>query len=71
MIAGLILVVTLPMGMAGRGARPNGDMPSLAGLRRADVQEAMIVLGVGWLLWAVIVIIGRLLQGRRSDGASR
>jgi hypothetical protein len=46
-------------------------MPSLAGLRRADVQEAMIVLGVGWLLWAVIVIIGRLLQGRRSDGASR
>jgi hypothetical protein len=71
MIAGLILVVTLPMGVAGRGARPNGDMPSLAGLRRADVQEAMIVLGVGWLLWAVIVIIGRLLQGRRSDGASR
>jgi len=64
MIAGLILVVTLPMGVAGRGAGPNGDMPSLAGARWADVQESMIVLGVGWLLWALIVIIGRLLQGR-------
>ncbi|WP_137128045.1 hypothetical protein [Roseomonas sp. HF4] len=71
MIAGLILVVTLPMGVAGRGAGPNGGMPSLAGARWADVQEAMIVIGVGWLLWAVIVIIGRLLQGRGGADASR
>ena len=71
MIAGLILVVTLPMGVAGRGAGPNGDRPSLAGARWADVQEAMIVIAVGWLLWALIVTIGRLLQGRPRADASR
>lgn len=71
MIAGVILVVTLPIGVAGRGAGPNGDLPSFTGARLADVREAMIVLGVGWLLWALIVIIGRLLQGRGGADASR
>ena len=71
MIAGLILVVTLPIGVAVRGAGPNGDMPSLAGARWADVQEEMIVLGVGWLAWAAIVILGRLLEGRGGRGAPR
>ncbi len=71
MIAGLILVVSLPMGVLGHGAGPNGDMPSLAGARWADVQESMVVLGVGWLLWVLIVIIGHLLQGRGGADASR
>jgi hypothetical protein len=71
LIAGLILVVSLPMAVLARGAGPNGDLPSLAGARWADVQESMVVLGVGWLLWALIVIIGRLLQGRGGADASR
>jgi len=70
-IAGVILIVTLPMAMVARGAGPNGDLPSLAGARWADVQEAMIVLGVGWLVWAVLVIVGRLLDRRGGAGASR
>lgn len=37
----VILVVAPPIGVAVRGTGPNGDMPSLAGARWADVQEAM------------------------------
>jgi hypothetical protein len=68
LIAGVILVAALPFGVAGRGTTPHGDMPSLAGARWADVQEAMIVVGAGWLVWAVIVVLGRLLA---RPGAAR
>jgi hypothetical protein len=70
-ILGVILVVTLPMAVLARGAGPNGTLPSLDGARWADVQEAMIVLGVGWLAWAVLVIVGRALAGRGGSGAAR
>ncbi|WP_137128241.1 hypothetical protein [Roseomonas sp. HF4] len=71
LIAGVILVVALPIGVAGRGTTPNGEMPALAGARWADVQEAMIVIGAGWLVWALLVILGRLLEKRGRSGASR
>jgi hypothetical protein len=71
LIAGVILVVTLPMAVAARGAGPRGDLPLLAGARWADVQEAMIVLGAGWLAWAALMILGRLLEQRGRGGAAR
>ena len=71
LILGVILVVVVPLAVAARGATPNGGLPSLAGARWADVQEALIVLGVGWLAWAVLVIVGRVLEGRGGAGASR
>lgn len=69
LIAGVILVVALPMAVAARGAGPRGDLPSLAGARWADVQEAMLVLGAGWLAWAALMVLGRALEGR--GGAAR
>jgi hypothetical protein len=71
LILGVILVVFVPLAVAARGATPNGGLPSLAGARWADVQEALVVLGVGWLAWAVLVIVGRVLEGRGGAGASR
>lgn len=71
LIAGVILVVSLPLAVAGRGAGPNGDMPSLSGARWADVQEAMVVIGLGWLLWAAIVVAGRVLERRGGSSAAR
>ena len=70
-ILGVILVVTLPIAVLARGAGPNGALPSLAGARWVDVQEAMIVLGAGWVAWAMLVIVGRALAGRGGAGAAR
>jgi hypothetical protein len=64
LIAGIILVVTLPMAVLARGAGPGGALPSLEGARWADLQEATIVIGAGWLAWAALVILGRALEGR-------
>jgi hypothetical protein len=65
LIAGVILVVALPLAVLARGTSPRGDLPSLAGARLADLQEAALVLGAGWLAWAVLVILGRSLGARR------
>ncbi len=71
MVAGIILVVTLPIAVAARGAGPNGQLPSVVGERWADVREAMVVLAAGWLLWALNLLIGRLLLRRGKGGARR
>lgn len=68
LIAGVILVVTLPMAVLARGAGPQGDLPSLDGARWADVQEATIVIAAGWLAWAVLVLVGRAMEGRGGGG---
>lgn len=68
LILGVILVVFVPIAVAARGATPTGGLPSLAGQRWADLQEAMLVIGLGWLAWAALVIAGRLLEKR---GAAR
>jgi hypothetical protein len=70
-ILGLILVVTLPIAVLARGAGPDGSLPSLAGARWEDLLESMIVLGAGWLVWAALVIAGRVFEGRAGGGTSR
>jgi hypothetical protein len=63
-IAGVILVVVVPLAVAARGAGPDGTLPSLAGARWADVGEGLAVLGAGWLAWAALAVIGRAMEGR-------
>ena len=70
-IIGVILVVFVPLAVVARGAGPGGTLPTLDGARWADVQEATIVLGAGCLVWAALVIAGRLLEGRGHTDASR
>lgn len=70
-ILGVILVVTLPIAVLARGAGPNGALPSVAGARGEDVLESMILIGAGWLAWAVLVVVGRVLEARAGGGAPR
>ena len=71
MILGVILVVTLPIAVLARGAGPGGTLPSVAGARGEDVLESMILIGAGWITWAVLVLVGRVLEARAGRRTPR
>ncbi|WP_198371456.1 hypothetical protein [Roseomonas rosulenta] len=65
LIAGVILMVFVPLAVAARGAGPGGLLPPLEGARLDDILEAGFVVAAGWLAWAALVVAGRVL-GRRA-----
>lgn len=63
-IAGVILVVFIPLAVAARGAGPGGRLPRLDGARLEDIAQAAIILAAGCVAWAVLVLAGRRFAGR-------
>ena len=63
-IGGVILMVSVPLAVAARGAGPGGRLPVLTGARVEDIAEGALVLAAGCIIWAALVLAGRFFAAR-------